>query len=294
MTSQQIYQLRAELNNFEPKIHRTFQVDSSMKMVNFGYLMMVLFEMEGYHLFSFNVPLVENFKICAGDFLETKENQETLELLEKEGKKVNISLINEKDFVPVEGVDFIDAKGIELQNVIAEIGEKLEFLYDYTEGWSFDITLEKVEIATKKTLEEMPKILAGSGFGIIEHCGGVAGLAEKRAEIMTKSGEVYEDICAYLDVKTFEFDSLNLERMNDEIVDVINYFIDIYEVEMPVEDKWKLIAEDSKKIVLENVFCSKCGVCNMVDFTMQNDELGILLQGKCDKCGEPVARLLEM
>ncbi len=42
-----------------------------------------------------------------------------------------------------------------------------------------------------------------------------------------------------------------------------------------------------------NVFCSTCGVTTIADYTMHDDKLGILLKGKCNKCGKNVARLVE-
>ena len=57
--------------------------------------------------------------------------------------------------------------------------------------------------------------------------------------------------------------------------------------------KWAKLPKQTKQLILENVLCSSCGVTTIVEFTMQDTKFGILLKGKCVKCGRDVARLLE-
>jgi predicted house-cleaning noncanonical NTP pyrophosphatase (MazG superfamily) len=57
--------------------------------------------------------------------------------------------------------------------------------------------------------------------------------------------------------------------------------------------KWSRIPEDGKEILLNNVYCRTCGVTRIIDYCIVNDKLGIILQGKCAKCGGNVARYLE-
>ena len=57
--------------------------------------------------------------------------------------------------------------------------------------------------------------------------------------------------------------------------------------------KWSLIPAPMRQLLLNNVFCSKCGETTIVEYTMHDDKLGILLKGKCRKCGSDVARLVE-
>jgi hypothetical protein len=67
---------------------------------------------------------------------------------------------------------------------------------------------------------------------------------------------------------------------------------------MPVIDikaakKWGKIPPYIQKRLLSNVFCRTCGETTIVEFSMINDKLGILLKGKCAKCRKDVARLIE-
>ena len=57
--------------------------------------------------------------------------------------------------------------------------------------------------------------------------------------------------------------------------------------------KWAKIPVDMQQRLLNNVFCSKCGVTTIVDYGIQDDQSGLVLQGHCKKCGESVARFVE-
>ena len=48
-----------------------------------------------------------------------------------------------------------------------------------------------------------------------------------------------------------------------------------------------------QKMIIDNVFCSKCGTTTIVNYSIYDDRFGILLKGKCKKCGKSVARLIE-
>lgn len=57
--------------------------------------------------------------------------------------------------------------------------------------------------------------------------------------------------------------------------------------------KWDKIPKNIQQLLLSNVFCSKCRVTTIIEYSMHNDKFGILLKGKCKKCGKAVARLIE-
>lgn len=51
MTIKPIYQMYAELQEYEPKIWRRFQVINDITMAKLDYILMTLFEMQGRHLY---------------------------------------------------------------------------------------------------------------------------------------------------------------------------------------------------------------------------------------------------
>ena len=61
MASKPIYQIYAELQDYEPKIWRRFQVMNDITMARLAYILMTLFEMKGSHLYLFEVYELNNF-----------------------------------------------------------------------------------------------------------------------------------------------------------------------------------------------------------------------------------------
>lgn len=57
--------------------------------------------------------------------------------------------------------------------------------------------------------------------------------------------------------------------------------------------KWSSIPKEYQLRLINNVFCSKCGVTTIVDYSITSDKYGILLKGRCKICGKDVARLIE-
>lgn len=61
MASHPIYQFYAELDDFKPKIWRSFQVTNNITVARLGYIIQVLFEMTASHLMALEAPHDENF-----------------------------------------------------------------------------------------------------------------------------------------------------------------------------------------------------------------------------------------
>jgi hypothetical protein len=57
--------------------------------------------------------------------------------------------------------------------------------------------------------------------------------------------------------------------------------------------KWSKFSKNMQEQLVNNVFCSTCGVTTIVEYMLHNDKLGLLLEGKCKKCGNSAARLVE-
>lgn len=64
-------------------------------------------------------------------------------------------------------------------------------------------------------------------------------------------------------------------------------------IDIAAVKKWNKILPDIQQLLINNVYCSKCGVTTIIDYSIHNDRFGILLKGKCKKCGKEVARLIE-
>lgn len=57
--------------------------------------------------------------------------------------------------------------------------------------------------------------------------------------------------------------------------------------------KWASLTQNIKRRILDNVFCSSCGVTTIKKYSLHDETLGILLKGTCNKCGQNVARFIE-
>ena len=69
------------------------------------------------------------------------------------------------------------------------------------------------------------------------------------------------------------------------------------QVSMPNEfdtmRKWTAIPSHFRQKILDNVYCGNCGNTSIVDYRIEDHTLGIVLMGKCKKCGGVVARCVE-
>jgi len=57
--------------------------------------------------------------------------------------------------------------------------------------------------------------------------------------------------------------------------------------------RWMQVPEEFRGKILDNVFCSKCHVTTIVDYTFSARKDGVLISGKCKQCGKNVARFVE-
>jgi len=57
---------------------------------------------------------------------------------------------------------------------------------------------------------------------------------------------------------------------------------------------WQRIPKDIREKLLGNVFCGNCkGAVRVIDYTVENDKLGLIIKGKCKNCGCNVVRVVE-
>jgi hypothetical protein len=61
----------------------------------------------------------------------------------------------------------------------------------------------------------------------------------------------------------------------------------------PAAKLWAAIPSDSRKKLLSNVYCSKCGMTTITNFSGVVRSGDLLLVGKCAECHGDVARLIE-
>jgi len=64
-------------------------------------------------------------------------------------------------------------------------------------------------------------------------------------------------------------------------------------IDMKAVEKWNKYSKDSQQKLINNVFCGKCFETTIVDYDIKDHKFGVLLEGKCEKCGGDVTRMVE-
>ncbi len=220
MASQPIYQFYAELKDYEPKIWRRFQVPENITMARLGYILMTMYEMKANHLFCVTVPIRDNVKL-----------DETLSGVGSvfPDKSWRFEIGNEELF-PGEGEKVFDASTYKMRSILQGCqGEKLTLEYDYGDGWEVEITLESVLEDKELPGRELPRVLAGEGYGIIEDGGGTGGLEQLAAAFRQKSGDDYENYREWLGRDESDLTAFDLDDMNLRLKKVPRIYMELYE-----------------------------------------------------------------
>lgn len=249
MASKPIYQMYAELQDYEPKIWRRFQVMNDITVARLAYILMTLFEMQGSHLYLFEVDERNNFIINNLEYY----NKHLEELKNDDFFKIGQYGCIFKDDNIIPRVDkryreLKDAKDVKLKWVLDKENEKMEFQYDFGDNWRFNIELEKIFQDENINGRELPKVIEGEGFGIIEDCGGTMGLEDIKKAFEIKKGKDYEMYSNWLGIEEFNLDKCDLEDLNFRLKKLPRIFKDSYEYELePTERSIKLLERDYKK-----------------------------------------------
>lgn len=87
-----------------------------------------------------------------------------------------------------------------------------------------------------------------------------------------------------------------IEILTDVIQEIVNYHNarrNTGVTDIKAIKKWAKIPPVTQQMIISNAFCHKCGVTTIVDYALHNDRFGVVLKGKCKKCGGNVARFVE-
>lgn len=249
MASHPIYRFYAELADYKPKIWRRFDVMNNVTMAKLGYIIMTMFEMQASHLFCFEVPVAENYCRCVGEYIDHTASGNVIDLFAErpELAKLHIELPSEDDFSEGEGRT-LDAIETKVKNVLTEETETMTFCYDFGDGWGVNIILEKIYKDKDLPGKDLPRVLVGSGYGIIEDCGGPYGLEELAKAFKKKKGPQYEDYCSWLGVEDLDLSTFDIDDMNFRLKKVPRIYADAYEYGLePTEYSMAILMREYKK-----------------------------------------------
>jgi hypothetical protein len=232
MASKPIYQFYAELEDYKPKIWRRFQVANNITMARLGYIIMTMFEMQASHLFCFDVPIAENLE---RDLIKQHDIEFIKRVMANIGYKENgnwhIELLNEdyEDYRSNNDIKVTDAADSILKYVVSTPKDKMMFNYDYGDNWLISLVLEKVIIDEELPGKELPRVLEGTGYGIIEDCGGTSGLEALTKAFKKKSGKQYKELSEWLGRDDLDMAAFDVDDINFRLKKVPRIYADAYE-----------------------------------------------------------------
>lgn len=246
MASKPIYQIYAELQEYEPKIWRRFQVMNDITIARLAYILMTLFEMQGSHLYLFEVDELNNFIVNNLEYY----NKHIEDFKEDDLFKIGQygCIFEDDDIIPrldKRYRELKDAKDIKLKHILDEENERMEFQYDFGDNWRFNVILEKIFQDNNISGKELPRVIEGEGFGIIEDCGGVMGLEDIRKAFKIKKGEDYEMYSNWLGKEELDLEKCDLDDLNFRLKKLPRIFRDSYEYGLePTERSIKILERD--------------------------------------------------
>ncbi len=226
MASTAIYRFHAQLGDYQPFVWRRFEAAKNISMAKLAYIVMTLFEMRASHQFSLDVPSRDNFMI---NLREENRSRPLFMKLAEEMDDRHLGLPDEDD---EEDDGFENAAELTLGDVLDTPRQHLELWYDFGDGWRVLLTLEDIYEDKALPGRELPRVLEGEGYGIIEDCGGPEGLAELAKAMAGKKGPKQEELKQWYALDGVDLNKFDLDDMNFRLKKVPRIYRDIYEEDL--------------------------------------------------------------
>ncbi|MDR2561631.1 MAG: plasmid pRiA4b ORF-3 family protein [Holophagales bacterium] len=222
MANNKIYQIYAELYDFEPVIWRRFQVKSDVTVARLGYIVQILFEMRASHLMAIEVDRSKNI---------LRNNPKLKDIPNLHDISIRYEIPSKgQDMFPDLGVHSEDATKARLHAAVEKEGDELQLNYDFGDDWWVLMRLEKILLDKDLPDDtELPRVLDGAGFGIVEDVGGTWGLAELAKAFKKKKGADYKHFCEWVGIKNFDFTAFDVDDMNFRLKKIPRIYKQIYE-----------------------------------------------------------------
>lgn len=216
-----IYQFYAELENYKPKMWRRFQVDADITVAQLGYTIMSMYEMMASHLLS--IEHERQLRTPSG-----RKSQRTA--------LINRYSIPNEEANEIFGFEDEDATTKKLSELDLTDLNRLLVWYDFGDDWRVIVTLEEVKVGNTN-VAELPHVIRGKGFGIMEDCGGVYGLMDLADAFEDKQGEAYEGYSEWLGIDELDLKKFDVKDANFRLRRIPELYQKIYEEGYRVTDE---------------------------------------------------------
>lgn len=245
MAEHDVIRFYAQLNDYEPKIWRRFEINGEKTMAELAYTIMIMFEMQACHLFTLKEFVQENLMNKLQQNFSKEKVQFTINKYRELGifKDVRYELPIEEMYIG-ENEKLIEANSIKTGQVIdkEDKGRKFMLEYDFGASWGISICVEYVE-RREVSLTMLPRVLDGAGYGIIENIGGVRDLKEVANILKSGEGQPYKELTQWLDSTTLDLEKFDQDDINFRLKKLIRMYRNSYENRYPPTEndlKWLL------------------------------------------------------
>ena len=244
-----IYQIYMELQDYEPKMWRRIQIMNDITVARLGYLIMVLYELrENY---SYEI-IKDEMEVYKKRHPECVRNPEKLKQLNRDFRVNRYGITSKKNMYMYkkEREDLQDATNVKLKDVFHIKGDELIFYYDPEINWKIKVVLEKEIIDKKLFAKDLPKVVEGKGYGIIETCSGTKDLIKFRDKLEKSNWKNHSDYQYYYTIGQKE-DKLNFDRLK---IDDMNFRIKTLPLVLQQKYEENLYPSDRTRKILKRKY----------------------------------------
>jgi hypothetical protein len=188
------FEFKIVLKGINPAIYRTFVVKEDITFFEFHHVIQIVMGWYNEHLYQF-------------------ANQ-------------NIIIADPE---MIDDVDIIDINDFLLNEYFENQGDKINYEYDFGDGWMHEIVLKK--ITEGKENDVVPICLSGKRNCPPENCGGIYGYMNLIEIMADENHPDYEEMVDWFG-EHFDPEYFDIEEVNDYLEDFMNDFpdsiIDVY------------------------------------------------------------------
>ncbi|MCR5762129.1 MAG: plasmid pRiA4b ORF-3 family protein [Treponema sp.] len=237
--AKEVYQFYVELKDFSPKIWRRFYVSSDMTMEKLAFAIMHMFNMEGGHIYGYEIDMQARLKrkLHKQKGITEEQKKEAKLFFSTFPRIIVESFIDEEmneiadefsEFIQGEPAPIrLDAAKTKINKILA-FGGDCVFTYDFGDNWEIDLVLEDNDAQTGLSKSELPHIKEGEGLGIIEDCGSIFGLESIVKAFKKKKGKDYEAYKEWLGQDDFDITAFDKEELNSTFKSFIRFMTRTY------------------------------------------------------------------
>ncbi len=208
------YTIKAELNDFNaPATWRRFKIKKNLPIAELAYYLQIMFEMYAQHMYDFTYQLGGEPVVIVND--------------------------------PSEFTDYPSFPGApkpmylgtdEVRLNYFNVGDTVLFHYDFGDSWETKLTIEALDTQNELSGKNLPRIIDGQGFGIVENSGG-PGMLEELGKELKRSKNPADDFGMIVPAPLFDvpggfsLDYYNQAELNWRLKRLVRYYRQAYDSE---------------------------------------------------------------